>query len=379
MALLDVKDLSVAYFDGTADVAARQSRREGKLGKLLGRDAGPLNEYGLPEGWIRAVHGVSFSVEPGEVLALVGESGSGKTLMAMGSINLLPPGAQVIRGTTSFDGRQIMPLGRKDDERAPSFRADQFAELDDEDWRRTVGPGIGVIFQNPHAALSPLHLVGTQSGEVLEEHTALSEAEVRERVFDALGEVQLHAKRKFGAFRHELSRGEAQRTMLAAALLSRPRLLIADEPLSGLDATVGRAILDLINDLRRKRRLGMLLVTHDLGVVASIADRVGVVYGGRIVEMGTATDIFRSPKHPYTAGLLASIPALAPGGRLRPIPGDVPELSGLPPGCPFQTRCEHAVDTCRTEMPPVTRVQGSSVRCWRATELNLTGVGGSPA
>ncbi len=319
--------------------------------------------------WVDVVRDVSYSVERGEVLALVGESASGKSLMLLGSLNLVGKGARVVAGTTTFEGVVLQDATTtqwvEDEER-------MFHELDDEEWRRIVGVGIGLMTQNPVAALDPLDIVGAQSGEVLEEHFDLTEKEVRARVLDALGEVQLPKARKFLSLPDQLSRGEAQRAMLAGALLSRPRLLLADEPLSGLDASTSRALLSLIDDMRRKRGLAMVMVTHDLAVVAGIADRVAVVYGGTIVEQGPVREIFYNPKHPYTAGLLAATPGLR--SRMEPIPGDPPDLAYLPKGCPFWPRCPHALPRCPDALPAPDQIGDSLVRCIRARELDLPGV-----
>ena len=285
------------------------------------------------ERWATAVADASFSVAPGEVLALVGESAAGKSLMAMGSVNLLRAGSRVEAGKTTFDGHDL-------------------AGLPEEEWREVVGTGIGTIFQDPIGAFDPILTIGEQSGEVLEEHTELTDQEIQQRVFDALGEVKLPKTRKFLSFPYQMSRGEAQRAMLASVLLSKPKLLIADEPVTGLDVTVARAVLDLIDDLRKKRGMAMVLVTHDLGVVAGMADRVAVVYGGAIVEDGPTSDVFRNPLHPYTEGLLGSIPWLRmTGERLRPIEGDAPDLAHLPTFCAFAPRCPYVEARCRSDIP----------------------------
>lgn len=304
---------------------------------------------------IKAIDDVSFQVAPGEVFALVGESGSGKSLMLLGSVDLLAPSAVIEGGRTIFDGHVLQ-------------------DLSDADWRRLVGMGIGVLLQDAVGSWDPLIEIGPQAGEVLQAHEDLEDDEIRRRVLDALGRVQLPKQRKFWSFSHEVSRGQAQRAMLAAALLSGPRILLADEPLSGLDVTVGRAVLTLIEDLCRERGLAMIIVTHDLAVVASVADRVGVVYGGRIVEEAPVGDLYRSPRHPYTAGLLSSVPGLV-RGRLQPIEGDAPELWDLPGGCAFSPRCPHVVDVCRTDRPAVRDVGASRVACHRAEELELQGIG----
>jgi oligopeptide/dipeptide ABC transporter ATP-binding protein len=304
---------------------------------------------------IKAIDGVSFRVGQGEALALVGESGSGKSLIAMGAVDLLPAGAVGVAGRTTFLGRVLQ-------------------DLEAADWRRLVGMGIGVLFQDAIGAWDPMEMIGPQSGEVLEAHEALDAGEVRRRVLDALGQVRLPRRLKYLSYAHEMSRGQAQRAMLAAALLSLPRMLIADEPLSGLDVTVARAVLGLIDDMRRERGMGLLLVTHDLGVVAAVADRVAVVYGGLVVEEAPAAVLYRSPRHPYTEGLLGSMPGFA-RGRLRPIPGDPPELWELPPGCPFAPRCPYALAACQAGRPRPRQVGGSQVACWRAGELALTGIG----
>ena len=257
---------------------------------------------------LKAIDGVSFRVAAGEALALVGESGSGKSLIALGAVDLLPAGAEAVAGRTTFLGRVLQ-------------------DLEAADWRRLVGMGIGVLFQDAIGSWDPIEMIGPQSGEVLEAHEALGGEEVRRRVLDALGQVRLPRRLKYASYAHEMSRGQAQRAMLAAALLSMPRMLIADEPLSGLDVTVARAVLGLIDDMRRERGMGLLLVTHDLGVVAAVADRVAVVYGGMVVEEAPAAALYRSPRHPYTDGLLGAVPGLA-RGRLRPIAGDPPELVG---------------------------------------------------
>ncbi len=322
-----------------------------------------------PTSWVDAVPAASYRVAEGEALAIVGESASGKSLMLMGALNMLSPGAKVVRGRTTFDGEVL-----QDTESAAWEQAGDrfFPELDRTDWREAVGIGIGILTQNPIGSWDPLGMIGEQSGEVLDEHFGLTQAEVEARVLDALGEVRLPRKRKFFSFPEQLSRGEAQRAMLAAALLSGPRLLLADEPLSGLDVSVASAILDLVDDMRRKRGMGLVLVTHDLAVVARVADRVAVVYGGSIVEEAPAIDLYRNPRHPYTAGLLASIPSL--GRRLRPIPGDAPDLAELPGGCAFADRCEFVIPACRTELPPPRQVGAATVRCIRAAELDLPGV-----
>ena len=304
---------------------------------------------------VRAIDGVSFQIAPGEALALVGESGSGKSLIAMGAVDLLPAGAEAVAGRTTFAGRVLQ-------------------DMEPADWRRLVGMGIGVLFQDPIGSWDPIEMIGPQSGEVLETHEALGREEVQRRVLEALGRVRLPRRVKYLSYAHEMSRGQAQRAMLAAALLSMPRVLIADEPLSGLDVTVARAVLGLIDDLRRERGMGLLLVTHDLGVVAAVADRVAVVYGGMVVEEAPAAALYHAPRHPYTDGLLGSVPAFA-RGRLRPISGDPPELWELPPGCPFAPRCPYALAACGTARPPARQVGESCVACLRAEELALRGVG----
>lgn len=305
--------------------------------------------------WMRALHGASFHVDKGEVLAIVGESGSGKSLMAVGSVDLLSPGARVSGGTTLFEGSKLQ-------------------DVPEDAWRRLVGLGVGVLFQDPIGSWDPTMQLGAQSGEALEEHLGLTTQEIEDRVYDALGEVRLPQPRRFmRSFSSEVSRGEAQRAMLASALLAGPRLLIADEPLSGLDTTVAAAVLSLIEDLRRRRGMAMILVTHDLGVVAGVADRVAVVYGGRIVEEGDVEDVFHRPQHPYTAGLLASLPAM--GRRLDPIPGDAVDIPFAPDWCAFADRCRYVVGACHDAVPELRASASSAVRCVRARELELRGVG----
>ncbi len=354
MALYRVDDLSVAVFRPSDEHASRRKLRIAMEDRTW---------------WREVVRGVSYSVEPGEVLALVGESASGKSLMLLGALNLLGAGARVVGGTTSFDGHLLQDAGADD---WWERHEDEFKELTQPDWRRTVGTGIGLITQDPIGAWDPLEVIGEQSGEVLDEHFDLTQEEIRGRVLDALGEVRLPKARRYLSFPQQLSRGEAQRAMLAAALLSQPRLLLADEPLSGLDASTARALLSLIEDMRIMRGLAMVMVTHDLATVAGIADRVAVVYGGTIVEEGPVREIFYHPKHPYTAGLLGSAPGF--GGRLEPIPGDAPDLSNLPRGCPFWPRCAHAEPRCPDRLPPRELVGDSYVRCIRARELDLPGV-----
>lgn len=347
MALFEVEDLTVAIrrlaaTDGLPDPGIEPGSAR----------AGAVRHVAVDQ--LDAVRDVSFAVDEGEALALVGESGSGKSLIAMGAVDLTPPGTEVTGGRTRFDGHVLQ-------------------DLDEADWQRLVGMGIGVLLQEAVTSWNPIDLVGSQSGEVLDTHEDMDHMEIQRRVMDALGEVQLPRKRSFLAWPHEMSQGQAQRAMLAAALLSAPRMLIADEPLSGLDVTVARAVLDLIDDMRRRRGMGMLLVTHDLAVVASVADRVAVIYGGMIVEEAPVDDLYRSPKHPYTSGLLGAVPALA-RERLIPIPGDTPEIWDLPRGCPFSDRCEYVIEACRVERPAPRRVGASMVACIRAEELELRGI-----
>lgn len=382
--LFVVENLRIAVADQDTAVRGAQSAFRTPVGDR----PPPITDDGLAmeAGWVEVIPGISFGVDPGEVLAIIGESASGKTLSLLGAFGLLPSGAVAIGGVTRYADHVFSPAGITETD-APDTRRSRrarkrrsevagtfLADDPDEHWRRVMGTEIGFLFQDPIAAWTPVYVIGRQAGESLEAHTDLSHEEITERVVDALGEVQLpRSGRFFAAFRNEISRGQGQRAMLAAALLKAPRLLIADEPLSGLDAPVAAAIMDLISDLCSKRDMAMVLVTHDLAAVARIADRVAVMYAGRIVEEGPVREIFSRPKHPYTAGLLGSMPAFA-HGRLEPIPGEAPRLVDVVPGrCAFADRCRYAVELCTHTEPMLEPVAQSSAACHRKHELELPG------
>lgn len=370
--IFQVNDLRVAIFDQALSIHG---------------PPGPYTESGdqLGPGWVEVIPAVSYHVDEGESLALVGESASGKSLTLMGAFGLLSPGAKVIGGETRYRDLTYRPGGAVFDPDKKRSRAERkragvagtvIDDVGDSAWAREVGTDVGFLFQNPIGSWMPVEVIGTQSGEALEYHSDLTPEEVNERVYDALGEVKLpKSNRLFNAFSNELSRGMAQRAMLAAAITKAPHLLIADEPLNGLDAPVAAAIMDLLVDMRDKRGMAMVLVTHDLAAVARIAHRVAVVYGGVIIEQAAVGELYHHPKHPYTSGLIGSIPGAGPG-RLRHIEGEAPRLvETLRTGCVFADRCEHAIDICLTTVPQPHKVGGSVVACHRATELDLPGLG----
>lgn len=352
--------------------------------------SGPVSEAGeqLSAGWVEVIPSMSYHVAAGESLALVGESASGKSLTLMGAFGLLSPGARVIGGETRYGDAVYRPAGAVRDLTVPASRKERRKDkkkarvagtvLDDhgdDEWARQVGTDIGFMFQNPIASWTPVEVIGTQSGEALEYHSDLSDEDINDRVFDALGEVKLpKSQRLFNAFSNELSRGMAQRAMLAAALTKAPHLMIADEPLNGLDAPVAAAIMELVLDMRDKRGMAMVFVTHDLAAVARVADRVAVVYSGVVIEEGTTTDIFHHPRHPYTSGLIGSIPGMS-AGRLKHIEGEAPRLIDTDRSrCVFVERCGFATDVCRTSQPEPRSIGSTTVACHLTTELELPGV-----
>ncbi len=302
------------------------------------------------EGVTHAVNGMSFRVEPGETLALVGESGSGKSAAALALLGLVrePPGE--VRGEIFLRG---------DDLRGKSER--ELAAI--------RGRAVAIVFQEPMTALHPVMTAGDQIAEAVRIHTRASRATARERSLSLLAQVGIPApEASADRYPHELSGGMRQRVMIAMALAADPALLIADEPTTALDVTVQAQILALLRDLRRARGMAILLITHDLGVAAAIADRVAVVYAGRIVETGSAVDLFTTPLHPYTQGLLAAVPRRGGGnGRLAAIPGAVPDPLALPHGCAFHPRCPLATAECRSAVPPATEPgPGRQVSCFHA-------------
>lgn len=371
--LFEVDNLRVAVFD--------QDRS-------IGHVRGPVTDSGeqLADGWVEVLRGISFSVEEGEVLAMIGESASGKSLALMGGFGLLASGARVIGGVVRYRNHSYRPGGPIDKPASDRSRKERkqarqsgtvVADYNDPDWAGLMGSEVGFMFQNPIGSWTPDHVIGDQAGEALDYHSDLTVEEIEERVFDALGEVKLpKSRRLFGAYRHQLSRGMAQRAMLAAALTKAPHLMIADEPLNGLDPSVGAAIMDLVRDMQRKRNMAMIVVTHDLAAVASLADRVAVLYSGVIVEEASAVDIYHHPKHPYTSGLIGSIPGFT-SGRLRHIPGEAPRLTDTDfSRCVFLDRCPYATDVCR-ETPPLPQTIGETmVVCHHAATLDLPGIRG---
>ncbi|WP_375456977.1 ABC transporter ATP-binding protein [uncultured Methylobacterium sp.] len=301
-----------------------------------------------------AVRGVGFSVAPGETLALVGESGCGKSLTAFALLGLLPANARA-GGRVRLEGRDILGL-------------------QGEAMRRLRGARIAMIFQEPMTALNPVLTIGAQIVEAIREHEAVSRADARARALGLLARVRMpDPERRFDAYPHHLSGGQRQRVMIAMALACTPAVLVADEPTTALDVTVQAQILDLIDDLRRETGMAVVLITHDLGLVAEHADRVAVMYAGRVVETRPAETLIAVPLHPYTRGLIAARPRLGTGPRRRlaEIPGQVPPLGAMPPGCAFAPRCPSAAAPCRETLPPLD-VAGSAaerVACLRWKEL----------
>jgi peptide/nickel transport system ATP-binding protein len=303
-------------------------------------------------GTVPALRDVSFEVAPGRTLALVGESGSGKSVSSLAIMGLLAPNARILGGAIRFAGRdgQAIDLLSADAGLRRSLR----------------GAEMAMIFQEPMSSLNPLFTVGDQIGEMLLLHEGLDAASRRRRVIEMLELVEIPAAAtRLDQYPHEMSGGMRQRVMIALALICRPRLLIADEPTTALDVTVQAQILDLMRRLQAEMGMSILFVTHDLGVVADIADTVAVMYAGAIVESGAVGDLFAAPGHPYTRGLMASIPrpGRAPGERLVPIPGVVPPLSALPPGCAFAPRCPRADAACNTAVTLRGIAAGTQVAC----------------
>jgi oligopeptide/dipeptide ABC transporter ATP-binding protein len=303
--------------------------------------------FGTPSGRVVAVDDVSFAIGKRETLGLVGESGSGKSVTAFSIIRLVPQPGRIVSGRVWFQGRDLL-------------------SLPEEDVRNVRGAGIGMVFQEPMAALNPVMRVGAQIAEALIVHKLATRRAARSRAIELLRAVRIaDPDKRVDDYPHQLSGGMQQRVMLAIALACRPPLVIADEPTTALDVTVQAQILDLLRGLKQEFDVSLLLITHDLGVIAETADRVAVMYAGRIVEEGPVRGIFRRPLHPYTQGLLASIPGLGGGARLRAIEGTVPSLSHLPPGCTFAPRCPYRMDVCTTAVPALTAIEpGHLARCY---------------
>jgi len=304
------------------------------------------------DGVVKAVDGVDITVKPGEVLGLVGESGCGKSVTSLSIMRLIGIPGKIVEGEIFFEGRDLLKLSE--------------AEMVD-----MRGNRISMIFQQPQSSLNPVFKVGDQVGEVFQIHQNMGREESWERAVDLLRLVGIpDPESKAHAYPHEMSGGQAQRVMIAMALALNPQLLLADEPTTALDVTIQAQILDLISDLRYRMGTAVVLITHDLGVIAEMADRVAVMYAGRIVEQSGIKALFDKPLHPYTQGLIASIPVLGKiQDRLDVIPGSVPNLIGLPPGCKFAPRCRSRVEyelTICTEIEPdlVPVLPKHTVRCW---------------
>jgi peptide/nickel transport system ATP-binding protein len=318
----------------------------------------------LESGVVRAVDGVSFEVNAGETLAIVGESGSGKSVTSLSILRLVatPPG-RIVSGSIRFRGRNLL-------------------ELPERELRRIRGREISMIFQEPMTSLNPVYTCGEQIIEAITLHEGLSRRDARARAIQMLGRVGIPApEQRVDEYPHQMSGGMRQRVMIAMALACKPSILIADEPTTALDVTIQAQILELLKELQRDLGMAVILITHDLGVVAEVADRVAVMYGGQLVESCDVAEAFRRPLHPYTAGLLASLPKLGEKReRLRVIPGGVPDPAHFPTGCRFHPRCPVAIERCAREEPGLTEPDpGHRVRCFRADEIGRGAIDPAPA
>jgi oligopeptide transport system ATP-binding protein len=319
-------------------------------------------EFRTRSGVVNAVNGISYTVDRGETLAILGESGSGKSVSAQAIMGILDvPPAVITGGGIRFQGRDMLTM-------------------DAEDQRQIRGPGISMIFQDALSSLNPVYTVGFQIGEMFRAHRGASRKEAKQHAIELMDRVRIPAAaRRVDDYPHQFSGGMRQRVMIAMALALDPRILIADEPTTALDVTVQAQVMDLLKDLQRDTGMGLILITHDLGVVNEVADRVAVMYAGKIVETGTVDDVFTRPAHPYTLGLMNSIPQVeAKGGRLNPIVGQPPNLAAIPSGCPFHPRCPKARTgaaalpgrDCVGDVPPLRLVvPGREAACHYSEEV----------
>ncbi|MBQ7726151.1 MAG: ABC transporter ATP-binding protein [Clostridia bacterium] len=302
-----------------------------------------------PAGEVKALNGVTFSLEEGEVLGIVGESGSGKSVTAYSVMGLTAFPGKLVGGTIRFNGHKV-------------------DEMTEKDFRKMRGNEVSIIFQDPMTSLNPVYTVGNQIEEVIKLHTNKTSAEAHARAKELLELVGINEpEKRLKQYLHELSGGMRQRVMIAIALACEPKLLIADEPTTALDVTIQAQILELMQELRQKLGMSIIMITHDLGVVASMCERIAVMYAGHIVEYGTTDEIFYSPSHEYTNGLIKSIPKLnaQETERLVPIEGQPVDLMNPPAGCPFAPRCEKCMKICLKKMPPKTQLSETHYSyCW---------------
>ncbi len=310
------------------------------------------------DGIVRAVNGISYRLHEGEAMGLVGESGCGKSVSALSILRLIPsPPGKIVGGQVLFEGRDLL-------------------KLSDEEIRKVRGNQIAMVFQDPMTSLNPVLTIGRQISEALELHKGMDRSTARKRTIELLEMVGIpSARSRVDDYPHQFSGGMRQRVMIAMALSCEPKLLIADEPTTALDVTIQAQILDLIRQLRREMGMAVILITHDLGVVAGLCDQINVMYAGYIVESAPAEEVFRNPRHPYTLGLLRSIPRIDEPRKekLIPIEGLPPDLIDMAPGCPFQPRCVYAVSRCHQENPTLRPVsEDHHTACW----VDVTG--GSP-
>jgi oligopeptide/dipeptide ABC transporter ATP-binding protein len=314
-------------------------------------------EFKTEDGVVKAVSGVSYDLMPGEILGIVGESGSGKSVSVMTMLGLTPA-ARVTKGEALYGGRDLLKLPKK--------------EL-----REIRGGAIAMIFQDPMTSLNPVFTIGDQIGEALQtHHSDMSDSAARTRTIELLQLVGVpFAERRVEQYPHEFSGGMRQRAMIAMAIANQPRVLIADEPTTALDVTIQAQIMEVLKAAQTETHAATLLITHDLGLIAELADRVVVMYAGRVVELGDVHEIFANPKHPYTIGLMSSLARLDTDQEwLQPIPGSPPSLISPPPGCAFHPRCTHSQgrELCRTDVPPLRAVAGPHLSaCHFAEELNV--------
>jgi oligopeptide/dipeptide ABC transporter ATP-binding protein len=312
-------------------------------------------QFRTSAGVVKAVDGISYDVDEGETVAIVGESGCGKSVGAMSILRLIPdPPGRIVEGVINFQGRNLL-------------------ELDNEGIRQVRGAQISMVFQEPMTSLNPVLSIGKQLTETICLHLGSSQEQATNRALELLGMVGISdGAQRLKQYPHHLSGGMRQRVMIALALSCDPKLVIADEPTTALDVTIQAQILELMKDLSRRLGVAQVIITHNLGVVARYADRVNVMYAGKIIEMGTAEEVYHDPRHPYTVGLLASVPRMDQrrGKQLVPIEGQPPDLTNLDDGCSYRPRCRWAVERCALEFPPLEDLGDRHVSaCWRAREM----------